>query len=95
MKRTTYRVNLTVNREMMVALEVLAAKSGLAVTTQAMVSLRQALDRTIASEPVQLRIAQDRAFATRDQWLMDRQTDTYVSNAVATAEGVAEDAPPA
>jgi hypothetical protein len=93
MKRATTRLNLTVNHEMRVALEVLAGKSGLAVTTQAMVVLRQALDRTITSEPVQLRIKQDRAFRTRDQWLSDTQADTFVNNAIAAAEGQATDAP--
>jgi hypothetical protein len=79
---------------MRVALEVLAAKSGLAVTTQAMVTLRQALDRTITSEPVQLRIRQDQAFRTRDQWLTDAGTDAFVYNAMKTAEGEVDEAPP-
>jgi len=95
MKRRTNRLNLTVSHEMTVALEFLAAKSGLALATQAMVSLRQALDRTIASEAVQLRIRQDAAFRTRDQWLTDTQTETYVNNALAAAEGESKDAPPA
>jgi hypothetical protein len=95
MKRATTRLNLTVNHEMRVALEVLSAKNGLAVTTQAMVVLRQALDRTITSEPVQLRIKQDRAFRTRDQWLSDASSDAFVYNALKTAEGDSDDAPPA
>lgn len=95
MKRRSNRVSVTVSHEMTVALEVLAAKSGLSIATQAMVVLRQALDRTIASEPVQLRVRQDAAFRTRDQWLADTQAETFVHNAVQTAEGVAEDAPPA
>lgn len=94
MKRTATRINLTVNREMMIALEVLASKTGLALTTQAMVMLRQALDRTIASDPVQTRLKQDRAFRDRDTWLSDVQTDTYVHSAVRAAEGEASDAPP-
>lgn len=94
MKRRSSRLNLTVSHEMTVALEVLSAKTGLQLATQAMVLLRQALDRTIASEPVQLRIRQDAAFRTRDQWLQDTQTDTYVHNALAAAEETADDAPP-
>ena len=94
MKRATTRLNLTVNREMRVALEALSSKTGLAVTTQAMVVLRQALDRTIASEAVQLRIRQDAAFRTRDQWLLDTQTDAFVHNAIAAAEENTADAPP-
>jgi hypothetical protein len=93
MKTATTRVNLTVNHEMRVALEVLAGKSGLPVTTQAMVLLRQALDRTINSESVQLRIKEDRAFRTRDQWLLDAQTDAFVHNAMTTASGEDNDAP--
>lgn len=95
MKRRSNRVSVTVSHEMTVALEVLAGKSGLSLSTQAMVVLRQALDRTIASEPVQLRVRQDAAFRTRDQWLQDMQNDTYVSNALKAAEGVSDDAPPA
>jgi len=95
MKRSTSRLNLTVNHEMRVALEVLASKTGLAMTTQAMVILRQALDRTIQSEPVQLRIKQDQAFRTRDQWLNDAGADAFVYNALKSVEGEANDAPPA
>ena len=94
MKRN-YRLGVTVSHEMTVALEILCAKSGLAMTTQAMVVLRQGLDRTIQSEACQLRIRQDDAFRTRDQWLHDTQTDTFVHNALRTAEGDANDAPPA
>lgn len=93
-KRRATRVNVTVSREMTVALEVLAAKSGLTVTTQAMVLLRQALDRTIASEAVQIRVKQEEAFRTRDQWLEDQSTGAYVHNAVLTAEEKLQDAPP-
>lgn len=94
MKRRSSRLNLTVSHEMTVALEMLSAKTGLALGTQAMIVLRQALDRTIQSEAAQLRIAQDRAFRTRDEWLADQTTDTYVSRALAAAEGESEDAPP-
>lgn len=94
MKRRSSRLNLTVSHEMTVALEILAAKSGLALTTQAMVCLRQALDRTITSDAAQLRIKQDRAFRTRDEWLTDTQTDAFVNNALAAAEGDSTDVPP-
>lgn len=95
MKRRSNRVNVTLDPSMTVALEILAAKSGLALATQAMVVLRQGLDRTINSEAAQLRIRQDAAFRTRDQWLADTQAETYVNNAIAAAEGDATDAPPA
>lgn len=94
-KRRSYRVNLTVDHEMTVALEILAAKSGLSLATQAMVTLRQGLYQTIQSEACQLRIRQDRAYQTRDAWLADRQAEAYVANAVAVAQGDADDAPPA
>lgn len=93
-KRRATRVNVTVSREMTIALEALAAKSGLTLTTQAMVLLRQALDRTIATEGVQIRLKQEEAFRTRDQWLDDMSTGTFVHNAVLTAEENAQDAPP-
>lgn len=90
MARKQQRVNVTLNREMRVALEVLSAKSNLGIATQAMVLLRQALDRTIQSEPVQIRVKQEQAFRTRDEYLADMQADTYVSNAL--TEGIEEDA---
>ena len=88
------RVAVTLSPDMMVALEILASKSGLAVATEAMVRLRQALSPTINSEACQLRVRQDAAFRTRDQWLRDTQNETYVANAVRAAEGEADDAPP-
>lgn len=94
MKRPSYRLNLTVDHEMTVALELLSAKSGLALATQAMVTLRQGLYQTIQSDACQLRIKQDRAFQTREDWLKDRQSSTFVANAIAAAEGEANDAPP-
>lgn len=94
MKRRTNRVAVTVTREMTIALEMLGSKSGLPVSTQAMVVLRQALDRTIASEPVQIRLKQEEAFRTRNDWLTDRMNETFMTNAIAAAEGTADDAPP-
>ena len=93
-KTRATRINLTVSLEMTIALEALAAKSGLSLTTQAMVMLRQALDRTIQSEAVQIRIKQEEAFRTRDQWLADQSTGAFVHNAVLTAEEKLADAPP-
>jgi len=84
-----------VAHDMMVALEIQAAKTGLPVSTQAMVVLRQGLSQTINSDAAQLRIRQDQAFRTRDQWLQDMSTETYVTNAIKAAEGEANDAPPA
>ena len=86
---------VTVSREMTIALEVLCAKSGLAPSTQAMVILRQGLDRTIQSDAVQIRLKQEEAFRTRDEWLGDQVASTFVANAMAASEGVASDAPPA
>jgi len=93
-RKSTTRLGVTVSREMTIALEVLAAKSGLALTTQAMVVLRQGLDRTIASDPVQIRLRQEEAFRTRDEWLSDQSRDTFVANALVAAEGVNDGVPP-
>lgn len=94
-KGRSYRVMVTLDPSMRVALEILSGKSGLAVSTEAMVRLRQALLPTINSDACQLRVRQDAAFRTRDQWLHDVQTETYVNNAVRAAEGEVDDAPPA
>lgn len=94
-KGRAHRYMVTVSREMTIALDVLSAKSGLAPSTQAMVMLRQALDRTIQSEPVQIRLRQEEAFRTRDEWLGDQATSTFVTNALLSSEGQADDAPPA
>jgi hypothetical protein len=93
-KTRSHRYMVTVSREMTIALEVLCAKSGLAPSTQAMVILRQGLDRTIQSEPVQLRLRQEQQFRTRDQWLADQQTETFVVRALEAAEGDPDGAPP-
>lgn len=84
---------VTVSREMTIALEVLAAKSGLAPSTQAMVVLRQGLDRTIQSEPVQIRLRQEQAFRSRDEWLADQSTETFVSRALEADQGETADVP--
>lgn len=93
-RKRANRLQVTVSREMTIALEVLAAKSGLGVATQALVVLRQGLDRTISSDPVQIRLKQEQAFRTRDEWLADMGTETFLNNALQTAEGEATDAPP-
>lgn len=92
--RTT-RLGVTVSREMVIALEVRSSKTGLALATQAMVILRTALEPTIASDPVQIRLKQERLFQTRDAWLSDVTTETFVENAVRTDEEKSADAPPA
>jgi len=94
MKKRSNRLSLMVAHDMMVALEIQAGKTGLPVATQAMVVLRQGLSQTINSDAAQLRIRQDQAFRTRDQWLQDVSTETYVANAMKAAAGEANDEPP-
>jgi hypothetical protein len=89
------RVAVIVTREMTVALDVLCSKSGLTHSTQAMVLLRQSLDRTIESAAVQTRLSQERAFRTRDQWLLDQGDEAMMTHAIEAVEGTATDAPPA
>ncbi len=91
----TTRLGVTVSREMVIALEVRSAKTGLALATQAMVILRTALEPTIASDGVQIRLREERQFQTRDAWLSDVTTETFVENAVRTDEEKSADAPPA
>ncbi len=91
----TTRLGVTVSREMVIALEVRSSKTGLALATQAMVILRTALEPTITSDAVQARLKQERRFQTRDAWLSDVTTETFVENAVRTDEEKHADAPPA
>ena len=91
----TTRLAVTISREMVIALEVRSAKSGLPLATQAMAILKQGLDPTIASDAVQLRLRQERAVQTRDAWLGDVTSETFVANAVRTDEEKNADAPPA
>jgi len=66
------RIQVTVSPEMTMALEVLSERTGLSTAAQAMVLLRQALDRTIGTAQVQARLA-----ARRAQWTAaDRRSDT-------------------
>jgi len=88
------RVNLTITREMRIALDVLCSKSGLRPTTQATVILRQALDRTIQSAAVQMTLSQERAFRTRDEWLADQQDERLVELALGVEDGNTGEAPP-
>lgn len=81
--------------DMLVALDILRAKSGLALATQAMAVLRQGLYQTINSEACQLRVKQEEAFRTRDQWLQDTQIDTFVANTMKVVEGESNEANPA
>jgi len=75
------RVYVTVTREMRVALEWLSERSGLAPTTQAMVLLRQALDRTINGREVQERIKSERAQRTSGQWNNDQHLEAHLTRA--------------
>lgn len=75
------RVQVTVTPEMRVALGLLARRSGLLPSTQATVTLRQALDRTIQSVECQDAIKQATAFRTSREWRDDR----YDEHAVALA----------
>jgi hypothetical protein len=75
------RLNLTVSFPMRVALEVLAERSNLGVATQAMVLLRQALDRTMNTEEVRRRVASHVAQRGATTW----REDTVIEHATETA----------
>lgn len=80
-KVSRYRIQVTMSPAMMVALDVLAEKSGLAPATQAMVLLRSSLDRTINSEEGKRRLARYQSFATNQEWLDRRRIDKLVESA--------------
>ena len=85
------RVGIVLSPDMIVALSILSEKSGLPFATQAMVSLRQALARTIDSEECRERLRVAGAFQTRAEWLTGRENQAYVENAVARATKRAQD----
>lgn len=78
------RVQVTVSPEMRVALGILARRSGVTVSTQATVTLRQALDRTINSEECRQALITATSFRTVSEWRWDRAAAAEVSNALAT-----------
>jgi len=84
------RLHVTVSAEMTVALEMLARRSGLGVATQAMVVLRQALDRTIASAECQEALRERRKLQTVAEWREDVQAERFVENRMPRREAVPE-----
>lgn len=65
------RVNLTVSRHMLVALDHLASRNGISLTTQATMLLRQALARTMETEEVKARVRAHNANRNHATWLLD------------------------
>jgi hypothetical protein len=79
---------------MTIALGVLAERTGLTASTQAMVLLRQALDRTMSTDVVQTRYRAHKAQRNHATWAMDTTTEHAVEVTAAlygpaTAEEVA------
>lgn len=74
------RVSVTVSPAMTVALEILAERSNLPMATQAMVVLRAALDRTIASAEGQDRLRKRMAGRTVREWRDDAYADRVVES---------------
>jgi hypothetical protein len=72
------RIQVTVSPEMSLALDVLAQRTGLSVSAQAMVILRQGLERTMQSAAVQSRRRAQVASRTAADWRSDQGTETMV-----------------
>jgi hypothetical protein len=77
------RLTVTVSPHMMVALDVLAERTGLSRSSQAMVLLRQALDRTMGSDEVRKRLDASRPLRTVREWRRDAAADADVHNTLA------------
>jgi hypothetical protein len=77
------RIQVTVSPEMSLALEVLGERTGLSVAAQAMVILRQGLERTMGSATVQARRRAQVAQRTAADW----SSDTQVNHMVETVYG--------
>lgn len=90
MTRQRNRVQVTVSYPMRVALEVLAERSNLPLAAQAMVLLRQALDRTMQTDEVRQRVSRHVAQRNHSMWLEDTTTERAVELAYeATIQGEA------
>ena len=82
------RIQITVSPLMTIALGVLSERTGLTPSTQAMVLLRQALDRTISTDVVQTRYRAHKAQRNHATWMSDATTDHAVETTL-TAFGAA------
>lgn len=78
--RRSDRVAVTLSPAMRIALDLLAERSGLAASTQGMVLMRAALDRTIHSAECQERIRKARANFTVADRVYDATSDRLVEN---------------
>src|ERR1700704_6451011 len=72
------RVQVTLSPAMRLSLEVLAERTGLPISAQAMVVLRQGLDRTIQAEEGPRRLAAQNAVRNHAVWVEDPTTDRAV-----------------
>lgn len=73
--RPRCRLQLSLSPAMRLSLEVLAARTGLPVSAQATMILRQALDRTIHSAEVQRRLGDHNARRNHAMWQEEVQVD--------------------
>jgi hypothetical protein len=72
------RIQVTVSPAMTVALAMLAERNGLTVSAQATLTLRQALDRTMASSEGQRRLRAHTAQRSHATWAQDVVADRAV-----------------
>jgi hypothetical protein len=72
------RIQVTVSPAMTVALGMLAERNGLAMSAQATLTLRQALDRTMGSVECQRRLRQHTAQRNHATWVADQVADRAV-----------------
>jgi hypothetical protein len=84
------RLQVTISPEMAVALAILAERSGLQTSTQAMVLLRQALDRTIGSAECQERLRVRKSNRSVQQWREDMAAERFVTTRRQAAGFVAD-----
>jgi hypothetical protein len=77
------RVAIVLSPAMAIALEQLAARNSLTIAAQARLILRQGLDRTIESKPVQDAVKRYNADRGVKSWREDRQIEHEVEMAYA------------
>jgi hypothetical protein len=77
----THRIQVTVSREMRIALSILAARSNIGMATQATALLRQALDRTIESAECKRLVAEAKLYRPVRDWKADQYEEAEVERA--------------
>lgn len=85
------RITVTVSSTMRIALEHLASRNNIGVSTQATMILRQGLDRTISSKEVQEAVGRHKRARNTAEWQYDQTTEYAIEREYAHTQDRAKD----